>query len=449
MLKSPLRHSAWLALSLTAVVATPALADGFVIQKGTTDKGCIVYAPAQYEGSGAVVPFSGACTPGQPVDGKGTMTGGDKAFVGTWVKGFMHGNFTIGGVPAVMDMGCPVSIGGKPYNPPGCKEAVTKFLGAKPVTAAPVAAKPVAVAPTAPAVTPPTVAASPAAQPTPTAKAAPVVAAAPAAMPGADHYRKVCAAELTPANAEKRAQEMRDMNGGSIEEARAMSAKETSDLFTKVTMLTDAQLNEALSQANGMKQLIEMSDSDPFLQQKAGPRLLRCVFKARIAAGKAAKGAVTATAPVATTAAVPTPATPTAAAATGLKPGQFSREVMNRCLKYSLVSLTTPGTGFSTFTFRYTNACDVDLTFVAPIMQDGVNVNLLKASGIIKARETREFKETVSEKKNKSLYLAWACETKEAAERAVGRKVSSIGYSKEARACIGNYWAESTGGTAH
>lgn len=634
MLKVP---TAFAAASLVAAsFAVPASADGLFIQKGKTDKGCIVYAVAQYEGSASVVPFAGACTPGQPVEGKGTMTGGgDKAFVGTWVKGFMHGAFTIGGEPAVMDMGCPVSFRGKPMSQPGCKEAVAKFLGttaaaAKPAAAvapvaaaaapakkltdadyrqacaqhftsaaiaqrvqefkdmhgseyaapdvveresragvdkedrfniqkyvatsdaefkkefdankaaynkfltapdsdpmlktsgmrlqrcllktkyaaassaaAPVATAPVAATPaTVPAVSGTPVAA--AANPAPVAAApAAKVVAAPAPMPGVAHYQQACAAEFTPASIEQRARESRDSHGDTIEEARVRSKQEDAGMMKTLATMTRAELDQNLAQMPGSKELLTMSDSDPRLAKFAGTRLFRCLLLTRVAADKAR--APTAAAPVAakppmsaqrvadcdimvkslqksastwpgTSAEISTrlgtqqknlfqtgcAGHPQAAAyiagaekmiadgakpaaTAGLKPNQFTRDEMSRCLAYKLVSSKATG-AYAKYVFSYTNTCNVELHFNAAILQNGQHINLLRAGGIIKPQETREYDATVPVAKTMSLRMNDACETKEEVARALGRKVTSNSFNDQLRKCTGFFDIPPTGG---
>lgn len=652
MFKAPTAAAA--AVLFVVSFAAPALADGFVIQKGTTDKGCVIYAVAQYEGSGAVVPFSGACTPGQPVDGKGTMTGGgDKAFVGTWVKGFMHGNFTIGGDPAVMDMGCPVSFRGQPMSQPGCKEAVAKFLGTKPAAAAAkpataVAATPVAAAApgkklteadyrqacaahftpaafaervkeykdmngseyaapdvveresregvakedrerlasiasvsdaefkkayetkdtyyqqmaaipdghpmlqknagiamarcllktrlaatpslsaaapvAAPKTDPATALATPVDAPKPAtapavpaapvaaAKPAPVpatpVAAVPAAMPGVEHYQKACAAEFTPAAIEQRARESRDSYGDTIEEARVRSKQDDANMMKTLATMSDDQLKQNLAQMPGSQELFTMSDSDPRLAKFAGTRYFRCLLLTRVAAGKARDAA----APKAATAAVAAKPAMTAeriadcdimvkalqqsaatwpgtsaeistrlgtqqknlfttmgcaghpqaaayiagaekmiadgakpAATAGLKPSQFAREEMSRCLAYKLVSSKATG-AYAKYVFSYTNTCNVELHFNASILQNGQNINLLRAGGIIKPQETREFDATIPVAKTMSLRMQNACETKEQVERSLGRKVTSNNFNDQLRKCTGFFYVPPTGG---
>jgi hypothetical protein len=283
-----------------------------------------------------------------------------------------------------------------------------------------------AAAPVAPAPLPATTTAAP-------------VAAAPAAMPGVAHYQKVCAAHYTPANFELRARESRDSYGDTIEEARARTKQEDAAFLQKIATVSDAELDRQLQEGNGAKELLTMSANDPRLQNNAGARLFHCLLTTRVAAGKARAATAAPPAAVATTAAAPVGA--------GLKPGQFTRENMSQCLKYQLVRGKLPTDGaYTVYVFTYTNTCNVDLNFNAAILQDGVHTNLLRAGGLIKPRETREFKATVPVKKTMSLRMTHACETKEQVERALGRKVTSNNFNDQLRKCTGFFDVPSTGG---
>jgi len=125
-----------------------------------TDKGCqaFVYIQDHVTGATPKMPFSGKCTSGKPVSGKGRLRMPAIAIDGTWVNGVVDGAATLSAVDesgkllgaqkATFAMGCITAIEGQAGEMPGCKEAMAPY--AKPVAAASVTTKPAVAKPAAP-----------------------------------------------------------------------------------------------------------------------------------------------------------------------------------------------------------------------------------------------------------------------------------------------------------
>lgn len=278
----------------------------------------------------------------------------------------------------------------------------------------------------------------------PVASAAPQAAAATSsARPGSDYYRRACAAELTPEAAEQRAREHRDTEGGTIEEARAAEKARTQDLLTYIGTMSDSDFNSQMS-SPAAQQLMAMPDNDPLLKQKAGIRFSRCLGKARLAAMKASPSPATATARA------PAPAAPSTTAAsstpTASDNGRFVREGKSQCLKYQLVSAEANPGAYRKYVFSFTNKCGVEVRYNTTIRQNGVWVNTLRADGMLGIGETRVHEQTIPTAKTFSVFVASVCETKEAAERALGRRITGINYDPKYQGCTGFYWQAPTGG---
>lgn len=296
------------ALALTtllgvAYIAASAKADDFHVDTLTTDKGCFAY----FYSATSIPPdlkfqFSGACTAGQPISGKGTFGIPGVTFTGTFVNGVMngpivyetevtdeHSKTSMEKTTDAYDMGCPTIFNGKPANMPRCKQAIAKVLAGKFTPTA--AAKPQTTA-------------MPVAVPTP----APV-ATATSKNPTYDDYKKACAADFA-----------------SIADAQAMTAE--------LAAMSDADFNKLLTQQNGQT-LIDLSENDPRLASRHGLKLKRCLIKTRATAAKgktstaiASPAVIAKPAPVAVT---PTTAVATTTAAAAASPTAFTAAQVAEC----------------------------------------------------------------------------------------------------------------------